>query len=128
MFIPLSSAADHACEASGHPWCRRLAAGSTRIAAALMMTLLLLAHNLLAQAPGADEEGEMERWLATTAHQEATISPGTRITTENWRQYRQFMPMGMQELYSAFSTVGVNPLSNKKMDQRWNLGSWSLFL
>ncbi|HEY2107968.1 MAG TPA: hypothetical protein VGH29_19380, partial [Candidatus Binataceae bacterium] len=30
----------------------------------------------------------------------ATIPPGTRITLANWQQYKQFMPLGLQELYS----------------------------
>ncbi len=31
----------------------------------------------------------------------ASIPPGTRITTENWRQYRQFMSEGMQALFEG---------------------------
>lgn len=31
----------------------------------------------------------------------ATIAPGTRITVENWRQYRQFMSQGMQALFEG---------------------------
>jgi hypothetical protein len=30
----------------------------------------------------------------------ATIAPGTRISLSNWRQYKSFMPIGLQELYS----------------------------
>ena len=29
------------------------------------------------------------------------ISPGTRITTHNWKQYQQFMSAGMQALFSG---------------------------
>ncbi len=36
-----------------------------------------------------------------SARQKGTIAPGTRITIDNWRQYQQFMPMGMQELFSG---------------------------
>ena len=31
----------------------------------------------------------------------ATIKPGTRITVANWTQYRRFMPVGMQALFSG---------------------------
>ncbi len=31
----------------------------------------------------------------------ATIPPGTRITAQNWQQYKDFMPLGMQELWSG---------------------------
>ncbi len=30
-----------------------------------------------------------------------TIAPGTKITAQNWRQYRRFMPFGLQVLYSG---------------------------
>jgi len=30
-----------------------------------------------------------------------TIAPGTKITLQNWRQYRRFMPFGLQVLYSG---------------------------
>ncbi len=30
-----------------------------------------------------------------------TIAPGTKITLDNWQQYRRFMPVGIQALYSG---------------------------
>ena len=39
-------------------------------------------------------------WLNSTATQ-GTIKPGTVITTQNWTQYQQFMPLGMQRLFSG---------------------------
>ena len=40
-----------------------------------------------------------------------TIPPGTKITTQNWQQYRRFMPLGLQKLYSGqyFWHVGNEP-------------------
>jgi len=38
-----------------------------------------------------------------------TIAPGTRITTQNWQQYRKFMPVWLQSLYSG--------------DYHWRIGS-----
>jgi hypothetical protein len=30
-----------------------------------------------------------------------TIAPGTRITAQNWQQYKDFMPVGMQQLWAG---------------------------
>jgi len=32
---------------------------------------------------------------------EDSIPPGTTVTTQNWRQYKQFMPDGMQALFAG---------------------------
>src|SRR5271169_1643871 len=101
MLAQLSSATHEVCPVPEHRSRRRFIALSIMSAVLLLITLLLLAQGLFAQVPGADGEGEMERWLAATAHQKGTIAPGTGVTTENWRQYRQFMPMGMQELFEG---------------------------
>jgi hypothetical protein len=42
----------------------------------------------------------MKAWLADTANQGA-IPPGTKITTQNWQQYKQFMPVGMAALFEG---------------------------
>jgi hypothetical protein len=47
------------------------------------------------------EPAPMQDWLALRAHQEGLIAPGTRITMENWRQYQQYMPLGMIELFGG---------------------------
>jgi len=41
----------------------------------------------------------------------ATIAPGTKITLQNWTKYRQFMPIGMQALFSGNYTwkIGAGP-------------------
>lgn len=101
MLAQLASAAHEVCPVPEHRSRRRLIALSIMIAVLLLITTLLLAQGLFARLPDADREGQMERWLAATAHQEGTIASGTAITTENWRQYRQFMPMGMQELFEG---------------------------
>jgi len=38
---------------------------------------------------------------AASADSAATIPPGTRITMQNWSQYRQFMPDGMVDLFAG---------------------------
>jgi hypothetical protein len=40
-----------------------------------------------------------------------TIAPGTQITVRNWKQYRRFMPVGIQALYDRkeFLHVGDSP-------------------
>lgn len=42
----------------------------------------------------------MGQWLAMTEHQ-GTIAPGTKITMQNWQQYKQFMPPGMIALFEG---------------------------
>src|SRR5579871_943428 len=40
-----------------------------------------------------------------------SIPPGTKITTQNWQQYRRFLPIGLQALYSGqyFWKIGSEP-------------------
>jgi hypothetical protein len=42
----------------------------------------------------------MKAWLADTAIQ-GTIPPGTKITMQNWQQYKQFMPVGMIDFFEG---------------------------
>src|SRR5712691_2397348 len=43
---------------------------------------------------------DIKQWLAQTEHQ-GTIAPGTVITTQNWQQYKEFMPPGMQQMFAG---------------------------
>lgn len=65
----------------------------------LLAVVMILPQIVSAQdyAPPAEEQA----WLAATAHQSGTISPGTVITMQNWRQYQQFMPAGMIDLFEG---------------------------
>ena len=38
---------------------------------------------------------------AAAAASSDTIAPGTVINMQNWRQYQQFMPDGMKELFAG---------------------------
>lgn len=57
---------------------------------------------------------------AQAAGPQTTIPPGTRITMQNWRQYQQFMPAGMADLFAgkffwklpADVEIDVGPTSN----------------
>ncbi|HJU09272.1 MAG TPA: DUF1329 domain-containing protein [Candidatus Binataceae bacterium] len=42
----------------------------------------------------------MKEWLAATQKQ-GDIAPGSKITMQNWQQYKQFMPLGMQLLFEG---------------------------
>ncbi|MGH7988321.1 MAG: hypothetical protein ACREQX_18815 [Candidatus Binataceae bacterium] len=48
----------------------------------------------LAHAP------EVQSWLSTSASS-GGIPSGTTITMENWQQYKQYMPLGMQVLFEG---------------------------
>ncbi len=39
----------------------------------------------------------------------STIAPGTKITLQNWQQYRRFMPVGMQALFSGKYPWKIGP-------------------
>ncbi len=62
--------------------------------------LLVSAIAAMAQVTQPADPPGLRSWLQMTSHQQATIAPAT-ITPRNWRQYRQFMPMGMQELFAG---------------------------
>ncbi len=39
----------------------------------------------------------------------ASIAPGTKITLQNWQQYRRFMPVGMQALFTGKYSWKIGP-------------------
>ncbi len=43
------------------------------------------------------------------ANSSDTIPAGTKITLQNWRQYRKFMPVGMQALYEGLYKWRIGP-------------------
>jgi uncharacterized protein DUF1329 len=61
-----------------------------RIIAMLVFTMLALVEVAVAD----EAQSTMQDWLNTTQKQ-GTIPPGTRITMQNWQNYKQFMPVGM---------------------------------
>jgi Protein of unknown function (DUF1329) len=68
-----------------------------RIIAALAVVALLP----LAGVTHADEvQSTMQDWLNTTKNQR-TIPPGTQINMSNWQNYKQFMPVGMVNLFQG---------------------------
>jgi hypothetical protein len=77
--------------------------GSRRLLIVLLTVLLaaLTAAKASAQQTVDSAPPEIKSWLIATDRQQGTITPGTRITTGNWRRYQQFMPMGMQELFGG---------------------------
>ena len=75
-------------------------AGNTRLAVFSLVVLLMFTVTASgAQGPAELAPAPMQDWLALTAHQEGGMAPGTRITLGNWRQYQQYMPLGMIELF-----------------------------
>ncbi len=43
---------------------------------------------------------DMAQWIKDSANQGA-LAPGTKITIANWRQYQQFMPFSMTQLFAG---------------------------
>jgi hypothetical protein len=46
------------------------------------------------------DRSEMDQWLKASEHQ-GDLPIGTKITMANWQQYKQFMPLGMIELFQG---------------------------
>jgi Protein of unknown function (DUF1329) len=65
------------------------------------LLFLLIGATAIAQELPVSDQPEMRQWLAVTAHQQGEPPPGTVITMHNWRQFQQYMPMGMQELFAG---------------------------
>jgi Protein of unknown function (DUF1329) len=67
----------------------------------LLLSIFLL---LMSSLSAAGYTSNMTANMSSTAandHSASRIAPGTRITIENWRQYSQFMPDGMQALFEG---------------------------
>jgi Protein of unknown function (DUF1329) len=75
--------------------------GSPGAAIKVVVLAAMLALGPLAGFVRADEvQDVMKAWLAGTANQ-STIPPGTKITMQNWQQYKQFMPLGMVDFFEG---------------------------
>jgi hypothetical protein len=46
------------------------------------------------------DRSELDTWLKESEHQ-PDLPVGTKITTQNWQQYKGFLPLGMGELFSG---------------------------
>jgi hypothetical protein len=65
------------------------------------LILSLVGVTAAGQSQPVRDAPDLERWLIETQHQDHTAVAGTRITMGNWRQYRQYMPMGMQQQFAG---------------------------
>jgi hypothetical protein len=67
---------------------------------------LLTAGLLIALLPSlgwcqvSTDRSEIDQWIKESAHQSG-IPIGTKITTQNWQQYKAFLPLGMQKLFAG---------------------------
>jgi Protein of unknown function (DUF1329) len=66
----------------------------------IALVVLLMSLSSPAHTQDFDTVPEIKQWLAQTEHQ-GTIAPGTVITTQNWQQYKEFMPPGMQQMFAG---------------------------
>jgi hypothetical protein len=70
----------------------------TRRSALIALSLIA---GIFAGAAHADEvQSTMADWVNATKNQ-GTIPPGTKITNQNWQQYKQYMPVGMIGLFEG---------------------------
>jgi len=70
-----------------------------RLGRALIVGLLLACLPALAWAQQTDRS-EMDQWLKDSQKQ-GELPVGTKITMQNWQQYKQFMPLGMVKLFQG---------------------------
>jgi hypothetical protein len=61
--------------------------------------LLLILLPALGWAQATDRS-EMDQWMKDSEHQ-GDLPVGTKITPSNWQQYKQFLPLGMVELFEG---------------------------
>ncbi len=66
----------------------------------MLAALTLGVASSAARAQDYQPPAPMQQWLKDTARQ-GTIPPGTTITAQNWQQYKEFMPLGMQGLFAG---------------------------
>jgi hypothetical protein len=71
--------------------------------AGLLSLMFVLLISNLSSAGNVSATGINDASVTATADHAASgsIAPGTRITMQNWRQYSQFMPNGMRELFQG---------------------------
>jgi hypothetical protein len=72
------------------------------------------------------DRSEMDQWIKDTANQGA-LPIGTKVTTANWQQYKNFLPLGMQKLYEGKyfwkmppdAVLEVGPTVNNFVPKNW---------
>ena len=67
----------------------------------LVLRVVVLVGLSSACAFAADNAGPIAAGNASSDGSATPIAPGTRITMQNWQQYRQFMPDGMVDLFAG---------------------------
>ncbi len=73
--------------------------GSAFLAGTIGLALMLAASVRPAPAQVTYDAGIYKAMVDASSN--ASIPPGTRITLDNWKQYRQFMPLFLQVLFSG---------------------------
>jgi hypothetical protein len=67
----------------------------------LAICLLATALPSMAWAQTSTDRSEMDQFMKDTANQGTPPAPGTKITMQNWQQYKNFMPMGMTKFFEG---------------------------
>jgi hypothetical protein len=67
---------------------------------AMLAALTICVCSGVAHAQDYSPPAEIQEWLTATDHQ-AVMKPGAIITAQNWQQYKQFMPLAMQDFFQG---------------------------
>jgi hypothetical protein len=78
-----------------------------KIVGKLTFSAMVLAFTAVAAFAQSDLP-EMQQWMQASAH-EGAIPEGTKITMQNWQQYKQFMPISMQALFAGAYPLKMPP-------------------
>jgi hypothetical protein len=67
---------------------------------AMLAALTISVCNSFARAQDYSPPAPTQEWLRVTDHQ-SVIKPGTSITAQNWQQYKDFIPLAMQDFFQG---------------------------
>jgi hypothetical protein len=100
-----------------------------------LILVFLVAAGFASVAEADEVQSSMREWIDSTKNQ-GTIPPGTKITTQNWQQYKQYMPVGMidffqgtyfwkmpQDVEMDVGPTVIHPLSRSYQDASEKFGS-----
>jgi hypothetical protein len=95
----------------------------------VLLFALGLVITALSTSPGwsqSTDRSEVDQWLKETANP-GDLPIGTKVTTANWQQYKNFLPLGMQKLFQGIyywkmpqdAVLEVGPAKHNFLPKSW---------
>ncbi|HKU28118.1 MAG TPA: hypothetical protein VJQ54_21800 [Candidatus Sulfotelmatobacter sp.] len=79
-----------------------------KIRAYVLLAGLLVLLPSIAWSQAVTDRTEIDQWLKESASP-SDLAIGTKITTQNWQQYKAFLPLGMQKLFAGIYFWKIPP-------------------